>query len=68
MPWKVEKSLIYTAVNIEEIGYIQGRLIKAVENINFRYDGTVHNSVIQILQFSYGEDGIDATSQEDQTL
>lgn len=62
------EGLIDTAVKTAETGYIQRRLIKAMEDINVRYDGTVRNSVNQVIQFLYGEDGMDATFLEDQFL
>lgn len=62
------EGLIDTAVKTAETGYIQRRLIKAMEDINVRYDGTVRNSVNQVVEFLYGEDGMDATYLEDQVL
>lgn len=62
------EGLIDTAVKTAETGYIQRRLIKAMEDIMVRYDGTVRNSVNHIVEFLYGEDGMDATFLEDQTL
>lgn len=62
------EGLIDTAVKTAETGYIQRRLIKAMEDIMVRYDGTVRNSVNHIVEFLYGEDGMDATFLEDQNL
>lgn len=62
------EGLIDTAVKTAETGYIQRRLIKAMEDIMVRYDGTVRNSVNHIVEFLYGEDGMDATFLEDQKL
>ena len=39
-------------------GYIQRRLIKAMESVMVNYDGTVRNAVGQLIQFRYGEDGL----------
>ena len=39
-------------------GYIQRRLIKAMESVMVNYDGTVRNAVGQMIQFRYGEDGL----------
>jgi len=49
------EGLIDTAVKTSETGYIQRRLIKAMEDIMVKYDGTVRNSVGDIIQFVYGE-------------
>ena len=43
--------LIDTAVKTAETGYIQRRLIKAMESVMVNYDGTVRNAVGQVIQF-----------------
>ena len=40
------------------LGYIQRRLIKAMESVMVKYDGTVRNQVEQLVQLRYGEDGL----------
>lgn len=62
------EGLIDTAVKTAETGYIQRRLIKAMEDVMVRYDGTVRNSCNHVVEFLYGEDGMDATHLEDQKL
>jgi len=62
------EGLIDTAVKTAETGYIQRRLIKAMEDLIVRYDGTVRNSVGDIVQFLYGEDGLDGCKVEGQAL
>lgn len=62
------EGLIDTAVKTAETGYIQRRLVKALEDVMVRYDGTVRNGNGEILQFRYGEDGLDATCIERQPL
>ncbi|KAL0366613.1 UNVERIFIED_CONTAM: DNA-directed RNA polymerase II subunit RPB1 [Sesamum radiatum] len=54
------EGLIDTAVKTSETGYIQRRLVKAMEDIMVKYDGTVRNSLGDVIQFLYGEDGMDA--------
>jgi len=39
-------------------GYIQRRLIKAMESVMVKYDGTVRNQIEQLIQLRYGEDGL----------
>jgi len=58
------EGLIDTAVKTAETGYIQRRLIKALEDVSVAYDGTVRNSRGEINQFSYGEDGLDGACLE----
>jgi DNA-directed RNA polymerase II subunit RPB1 len=62
------EGLIDTAVKTSETGYIQRRLVKAMEDVMVQYDGTVRNSLGDVIQFLYGEDGMDATSIESQEL
>ncbi|KAK4542806.1 hypothetical protein LTR36_006182 [Oleoguttula mirabilis] len=62
------EGLIDTAVKTAETGYIQRRLVKALEEVMVKYDGTVRNSLGDIVQFIYGEDGLDAMCIEPQAL
>lgn len=59
------EGLIDTAVKTAETGYIQRRLIKALEDVMVKYDGTVRTSQEQIIQFLYGEDGMAGEFIED---
>ena len=58
------EGLIDTAVKTAETGYIQRRLVKAMEDVMVKYDGTVRNAGGEVLQFLYGEDGMDAVALE----
>uniref|UniRef100_A0A7S0YI02 DNA-directed RNA polymerase subunit n=1 Tax=Polytomella parva TaxID=51329 RepID=A0A7S0YI02_9CHLO len=60
------EGLIDTAVKTATTGYIQRRLVKAMEDLVIRYGGTVRNSQYDVVQFLYGEDGMDATRVEGQ--
>jgi DNA-directed RNA polymerase II subunit RPB1 len=62
------EGLIDTACKTAETGYIQRRLVKAMETVMARYDGTVRTSSGQVVQFLYGEDGMDAVWIERQTF
>ncbi|KAH8883867.1 beta and beta-prime subunits of DNA dependent RNA-polymerase [Thozetella sp. PMI_491] len=62
------EGLIDTAVKTAETGYIQRRLVKALEDCEAQYDGTVRNSLGDIIQFVYGEDGLDAIHIEEQRM
>ena len=42
-----------------QTGYIQRRLVKAMEDCVVRYDRTVRSADGSIVQFLYGEDGMD---------
>lgn len=62
------EGLIDTAVKTSETGYVQRRLVKSMEDVICRYDGTVRNSVGEVVQFLYGEDGLNGAFVEQQTL
>uniref|UniRef100_A0A6C0ACJ0 DNA-directed RNA polymerase n=1 Tax=viral metagenome TaxID=1070528 RepID=A0A6C0ACJ0_9ZZZZ len=62
------EGLIDTAIRTAESGYIQRKLIKTMEDISVKYDGTVRNSNDTIIQFTYGDCGIDTTRQYKHTL
>jgi DNA-directed RNA polymerase II subunit RPB1 len=62
------EGLIDTAVKTSETGYIQRRLMKSLEDVMVRYDGTTRNSMGHILQFLYGEDGMAGEYIEDQKI
>jgi len=62
------EGLIDTAVKTSETGYIQRRLIKALEDVMVKYDGTVRNSNEHVIQFLYGEDGMAGEYIEDMVI
>lgn len=62
------EGLIDTAVRTSETGYIQRRLVKAMEDCKIYYDHTVRNATGAIVQFLYGEDGMDGTRLENQFI
>ena len=60
--------LIDTAVKTSATGYIQRRLIKGLEDLMIGYDMTVRNNKNKIIQYTYGDDGIDPVKVESQGL
>jgi DNA-directed RNA polymerase II subunit RPB1 len=58
------EGLIDTAVKTSTTGYIQRRLVKSLESICVVNDGTVRDAQGAIIQFKYGEDGLDGMSHE----
>eukprot|EP00331_Platyophrya_macrostoma_P013334 CAMPEP_0176430784 /NCGR_PEP_ID=MMETSP0127-20121128/14445_1 /TAXON_ID=938130 /ORGANISM="Platyophrya macrostoma, Strain WH" /LENGTH=1679 /DNA_ID=CAMNT_0017812711 /DNA_START=110 /DNA_END=5149 /DNA_ORIENTATION=+ len=52
------EGLIDTACKTSETGYIQRKLVKAIEDVMVKYDGTLRDSRGYIVQFLYGEDGM----------
>jgi DNA-directed RNA polymerase subunit A' len=53
------EGLVDTAVRTSRSGYMQRRLINALEDLKVAPDGTVRNTAGTVIQFKYGEDGID---------
>jgi len=53
------EGLVDTAVRTSRSGYMQRRLINALEDLKVASDGTVRNTAGTIIQFTYGEDGVD---------
>ena len=62
------EGLIDTAVKTADTGYIQRRLIKALEDVQVKYDGTVRTSRDNVIQFIYGEDGLEAQHIENLSI
>jgi DNA-directed RNA polymerase II subunit RPB1 len=62
------EGLIDTAVKTADTGYIQRQLIKSMEDLVVQHDGTVRDTNNNIVQYHYGEDGINATKIETQSL
>jgi len=50
-------------VDTAESGYIQRKLIKSMEDLSIKYDNTVRSSNNTILQFTYGDNGIETSRQ-----
>ena len=62
------EGLIDTAVKTSETGYIQRKLIKAMEDLKVSHDLSVKNASGKIIQFLYGDDGYNYTKIESQYL
>ena len=67
-PMGGREGIIDTAVKTSETGYIQRRLIKALEDVKVNYDLTLRNHNDEIIQFLYGEDGYDSSKLEKQNI
>ena len=53
------EGLVDTAVRTQQSGYMQRRLVNAMEHLRVEYDLTVRDPNGNVIQFLYGEDGID---------
>jgi len=57
-----------TAIKTASTGYIQRKLMKSMEDIVIQYDTTVRDGLGCIMQFVYGEDGLDGSRVQKQSL
>ena len=62
------EGLVDTAVKTAETGYMSRRLMKSLEDVSVLYDETVRNSTGAVVQFMYGDDGLDPTNMEGQAI
>eukprot|EP00055_Hartaetosiga_balthica_P015474 m.91554 g.91554 ORF g.91554 m.91554 type:complete len:1420 (-) comp8874_c0_seq2:1254-5513(-) len=58
------EGLVDTAVKTAETGYMQRRLVKALEDLCVHYDSTVRSSNRSVIQFCYGDDSMDPQLQQ----
>lgn len=59
------EGLVDTAVKTADTGYMSRRLMKALEDLAVYYDSTVRNASACIVQFMYGDDGMDPSQMEE---
>ena len=57
-------SLMDTALRTPKSGYLYRRLSNAMQDLKVEYDYTVRDASRKIIQFEYGEDGIDVSKSE----
>lgn len=55
------EGVIDTSCKTSDVGYLQRKLIKSLEDIKICYDMTVRNEGNRIIQFAYGGNNIDTT-------
>ncbi|KAK4586852.1 hypothetical protein RGQ29_023856 [Quercus rubra] len=58
------EGLVDTAVKTADTGYMSRRLIKALEDLSIHYDDTVRSASGCVVQFRYGDDGMDPAYME----
>ena len=58
------EGLIDTAVKTSRSGYLQRCLIKGMEGLEVKYDTSVRDADGTMIQFLYGEDGLDVAKQK----
>ncbi|MBW2989916.1 DNA-directed RNA polymerase subunit A' [Candidatus Woesearchaeota archaeon] len=57
-------SLMDTALRTPKSGYLYRRLSNAMQDLKVEYDNTIRDAAKRIIQFDYGEDGIDVSKSE----
>ena len=58
------EGLVDTAIRTAQSGYMQRRLVNALEDLNVRSDGLVTDNKNQVIQTVFGEDGIDPAKSD----
>lgn len=58
------EGLVDTAVRTSQSGYMQRRLINALQDLKVEYDGTVRDTKGVIIEFKHGEDGADPSKTD----
>jgi len=56
--------LMDTALRTPKSGYLYRRLANAMQDMRVEYDQTVRDANGRIIQFEYGEDGVDVAKSE----
>jgi DNA-directed RNA polymerase III subunit RPC1 len=51
-------------VKTADTGYMSRRLMKALEDLSLHYDYTVRDANCSLVQFCYGDDGMDPAGME----
>lgn len=62
------EGLVDTAVKTAETGYMQRRLMKALEDLCAKYDYSVRTSTEHLIQFQYGDDALDPMYMDNDDL
>ena len=58
------EGLVDTAIRTAQSGYMQRRLVNALHDLSVHEDGTVRDNRGSIIQFKYGEDGINPAKSD----
>jgi DNA-directed RNA polymerase subunit A' len=61
-------ALMDTALRTPKSGYLYRRLSNAMQDLKVEYDGTVRDASRKIVQFLYGEDGLDVSKTKNGVL
>lgn len=61
------EGLIDTAVKTANSGYLQRKLVKAMEDLKTYYDGSIRDNGGEIIEFVYGADGFNSSKIEQQS-
>ncbi|MDD5238868.1 MAG: DNA-directed RNA polymerase subunit A' [Candidatus Nanoarchaeia archaeon] len=61
-------SIMDTSMRTPKSGYLQRRLINAMQDLSVTYDNTVRSASGTIVQFEYGADGIDVSKSDNGKL
>ena len=57
-------ALMDTALRTPKSGYLYRRLANALQDVKVEYDNTIRDAAGRIIQFAYGEDGVEVAKSE----
>ena len=57
-------SLMDTSIRTPKSGYLQRRILNAMQDLKVDMDLSVRDSAGKIIQFTYGEDGVDVSKSD----
>ena len=60
--------LMDTALRTPKSGYFYRRMSSALQDLKIEYDQTLRDAEKRIIQFKYGEDGIDVSKSDGGTI
>ncbi|HLD38854.1 MAG TPA: hypothetical protein VJB05_00910, partial [archaeon] len=58
------ENLMDKSLHTRHSGYMERRLVNALQDLRVEYDGTVRDSKNHIIQFLAGEDGVDPSKSD----
>ena len=62
------QDMLAQQLDVPQVGALRRNVMKSFEDLKINHDGTVRNSLNQIIQFAYGADGLDPARLQMETL
>lgn len=62
------QDMLAQQLDVPQVGALRRNIMKSFEDLKINHDGTVRNSLNQIIQFAYGADGLDPARLQMESL